>query len=202
MLSEVRFLIQNACYKSERKFYMRGKIIAVFMMLGASAALGAHCQMPCGVYHDEIVYDRLDQYVETMHKAISEMQVLKFDTPAEKNQYVRWIMQKERQSDEVSNLIVSYFLQQKIKPGEPDTTVKVVAAHKLLFLIVSIKQNVNLQLLYEFLDEWNKFKHMFHREGYECKIEQMKLKKWEEEANQLKKKEAEEKDKNSSSTTK
>ena len=155
--------------------------------------LSGHCQMPCGVYHDEIVYDQLDQYVETMHKAISELLVLKFETPAEKNYYIRWVMSKERQTNDAANTILHYFLQQKIKPGDEDTAAKLVSAHKLLFLLVSIKQTVDLKVLYEFMEEWNKFKLMFHREGYQCKIEEIKLKKWSEEAQELKKQEDEEK---------
>lgn len=168
---------------------MRSFVLSCIACLIVGIDLSAHCQMPCGVYHDEIAYDQIDQYVETMHKAISELLVMKFDTPVEKNQYIRWVMSKERQSNDITNTIVSYFLQQKIKPGDEDTATKVLAAHKLLFLIVAIKQNVDLKVLYEFIDEWNKFKLMFHREDYRCKIEEKKLKKWAEEAAELKKQE-------------
>jgi len=169
---------------------MRSLILSILVL--GSASLAAHCQMPCGIYHDEIAYDVLDQYVETVHKGISELLTMKFETPAERNQYVRWIIQKEKLSDEAAQTILKYFLQQKIAPGEADTTAKVVAAHKMLSLLVAIKQTVDLKILYEFLDEWNKFKLMFHREGYRCKIEEMKLKKWQEEAKKLREKEAQE----------
>lgn len=152
--------------------------------------LSAHCQMPCGIYHDNMVYDQIDQYSETMYKAVSEIKENKFQTPAERNQLVRWVYQKDVQSDEISSLISTYFLQQKIKPGEEDTTKKITSAQKLLFLVVQIKQNVDLKLVYEFMEEWNNFKLMFHREGYECRIETMKLKKWKEEHEALKAKEA------------
>lgn len=156
-----------------------------------TGGLNAHCQMPCGIYHDDMVYDQIDQYVETMHKAISELGMIKFDNLHDQNQFVRWIMQKEKMSNETADLILTYFLQQKIKPGESDTAEKLESAHKLLFLIVAIKQDADLKMVYEFMEEWKKFKHMFHREGYECKIEEIKLKKWEAEAAEMKKKEAE-----------
>lgn len=161
--------------------------------IATSGGLHGHCQMPCGIYHDDMVYDQIDQYVETMHKAISELKMIKFDTVQDKNQFIRWIMQKEKMSDDVSDLILKYFLQQKIKPDEEDTSEKVVSAHKLLFLTVCMKQAPELKTLYEFMEEWKKFKHMFHREGYACKIEEIKLKKWEQEAAEMKKQEAEEK---------
>ncbi len=46
----------------------------------------------------------------------------------------------------------------------------------MLFLLVAIKQNVDLEFVKEFTEEWEKFKLMFHIEGYECKIEEIKLK--------------------------
>lgn len=145
--------------------------------------------MPCGIYHDDMVYDQIDQYVETMYKAVAEIEDNTFQNPQQRNQLVRWVLQKDVQSDEATRLITTYFLQQKIKPDEPDTQEKVVSAHKLLFLIVAIKQNADKKIVLDFNEEWTKFKHFFHRKGYECKIEKMKLKKWEEEHERLKKEE-------------
>lgn len=148
--------------------------------------LFGHCQMPCGIYHDDNVYGQIDQYIETMYKAVSEINANKFETVKEKSQFVRWVYQKEKQSSEAADLITTYFLQQKIKPGEDDTSVKSIAAQKLLFLMVQIKQSTDIKLVNDFKEEWDKFKHLFHREGYECQMEMLKLKKWEEEGEKLK----------------
>lgn len=143
-------------------------------------SLTAHCQMPCGIYHDDMVFDQIDQYVETMVKGISVLSESKFQTLQERNECIRWIYQKENSSNETAHLICSYFLQQKIKPNEEDTTKRVLSAHKLLFLLVQIKQTADLKILNEFYEEWERFKLFFHIEGYECKMEQIKLKKWAE----------------------
>lgn len=161
--------------------------ILATLTLTTTSSLIAHCQMPCGIYHDDMVYDQIDQYAETMYKAMSEIDANKFATSKERNQLIRFVLQKDKQSDDAANLLTTYFLQQKIKPGEEDTAKKVLSAHKLLFLMVQIKQNTDLKLVYEFMEEWTKFKHMFHREGYECRIEKVKLKKWDEEHKKLKK---------------
>lgn len=139
--------------------------------------LGAHCQMPCGIYHDDMVYDLIDQYVETMIKAVSVLNKSKFETVRERNEFVRWVIEKEKESDKTADLLTTYFLQQKIKPAEDDTAKRVESAHKLLALLVSIKQNADAKIVEQFADEWEKFKLMFHVEGYECKIEQLKMKK-------------------------
>lgn len=166
--------------------------LTVFTLL-SQGMLQAHCQMPCGIYHDDMVYDQIDQYAETMYKAMSEINSSKFQDPKERNQFVRWVLQKDIQSDEAAQLITVYFLQQKIKPGEEDTVKKITLAHKLLFLIVQIKQNVDVKIVHEFMEDWDRFKHMFHREGYECRIETIKLQKWKEEHEKLKAEEATEK---------
>lgn len=149
--------------------------------LSCSNLLTAHCQMPCGIYHDDMVFDQIDQYVETMYKGITVMNESKFATVKDKNEFVRWVVQKENASNEAANTLLTYFLQQKIKPGEEDTPKKLASAHKLLFLIVGIKQTADVQIVETFNNEWEKFKLMFHREGYECDMEKIKMRKIEEE---------------------
>lgn len=154
--------------------------LCVAASLSCAGLLNGHCQMPCGIYHDDMVFDQIDQYVETMYKGITVMNDSKFTTVREKNEFVRWVVQKENASNEAANLLLTYFLQQKIKPGEDDTTKRLTSAHKLLFLLVQIKQNADVQIVETFSTEWEKFKLMFHREGYECDMEKRKLKSIEE----------------------
>ncbi len=151
--------------------------LAFFMLVTSQVDLGAHCQMPCGIYHDDMEYDRIDQYVETMYKGISVINASKFSNAKERNEFTRWVIQKEKASDEAAYIILQYFLQQKILPGEDNTTKQLVAAHKLLYYIVCIKQTVDLQFVEQFSDEWEKFKLMFHREGYEVEMEKIRLEK-------------------------
>lgn len=146
-------------------------------LLLAQGGLMAHCQMPCGIYHDEMVYGQIDQYVETMYKGISVLNNSKFSTTKERNEFIRWVIQKERASDDAAQLINGYFLQQKIQIGEESTTERLISAHKLLFLIVGIKQNTDLEFVEAFSEEWDKFKLMFHREGYACDMERINFKK-------------------------
>lgn len=152
---------------------LRNAVIACafFLFVGSDLTLNAHCQMPCGIYHDDMVYDQIDQMVETVYKGISVMNDSKFSTSREKNEFVRWVMQKDKCCNEAAELISGYFLQQKIKPDEDDTVKRLVSAHKLLFMLTAIKQNSDLDFVKQFNAEWEKFKLMFHREGYECEME-------------------------------
>jgi nickel superoxide dismutase len=156
----------------------------IFSTLCLQGGLSAHCQMPCGIYHDDMIFDQIDQYVETMYKGMTMLTNSKFETPKERTEFVRWVMTKDSSSNDVSELLTTYFLQQKIKPDEEDTTKKLISAHKLLFLVVQIKQNTDRALIEKFNDEWEKFKLMFHVEGYSCKIEMLKERKRQEKLKQ------------------
>jgi nickel superoxide dismutase len=127
-----------------------------------------------------MAYDQIDQYIETMYKGITVINDSQFKTPRERNETIRWVMLKDKESDKMAHLITSYFLQQKISLNDPDLTKKLTAAHKLLFLLVTIKQNTDRNIVKDFAAEWDKFKLMFHVEGYECEIQKLKKKRWDE----------------------
>lgn len=158
---------------------MKAGFLAI-LLLTSYGVLNGHCQMPCGIYHDGMVYDQIDEFVETVYKGIAVMNENKTSTCKEMNEYVRWVIQKEKCCNDTSELICFYFLQQKIKPDEPDTVKRLVSAHKMLFLLVAIKQNTDLQFVKDFNTEWEKFKLMFHREGYSCELEKLEFKKLED----------------------
>lgn len=153
------------------------QLILGLALLACRCEIHAHCQMPCGIYHDDMVYDQIDQYIETMYKGISVLNNNKFNNPKERNEFVRWVLEKDKESDDVAEILNKYFLQQKIKNGEPDTVKRLVSVHKLLCTLVVIKQNVDLKFIETFSDEWEQFKLMFHREGYECDMEKIRMKK-------------------------
>ena len=49
-----------------KKLWMFKAALLTALLLGSNpSTLTAHCQMPCGIYHDSMVYDQIDQYAET-----------------------------------------------------------------------------------------------------------------------------------------
>ncbi len=140
-------------------------LTAVALLLGLGQ-LSAHCQMPCGIYDDQMVYDQINQYYLTMFKGVKALENNKFQTDEDKNHFVRWVMTKDRLSDEVAMMITTYFLQQKILPIE-DNNELLKSLHRLLFLLVAIKQNVDIKIVKDFGNEWEKFKTSFSPE-IEC----------------------------------
>lgn len=147
--------------------------LSTCLMVGSS--LSAHCQMPCGIYHDDMVFDQIDQYVETMYKECNILNNNKFANVHDRLEFTRWVINGENMTDDIAcDIFLKYFLQQKIKPGESDTPQKVAIIHKLLFLMVQIKQTCDTKVVLEFGEEWENLKDLFHPEGYECQVELQK----------------------------
>lgn len=141
------------------------KKILCGVLLLYKAFIYSHCQMPCGIYHDQMVYDKVDEYYETMFKAVSALEDNQFSSDENYNQFIRWVMTKEKQSDDTAHLLVEYFLQQKIKPSKDQETLdQVQVIHNLLFMLVQIKQTIDLNIVKRFGKEWEHFKYLFHPE--------------------------------------
>jgi len=140
--------------------------ITLFALCPLTSSLSAHCQMPCGIYDDQMVYDEVNQFYLTMFKAVKALQNNKFNSDEDRNQFIRWVMTKERLCNEIAMLLTTYFFQQKIMPID-DNIDMVKSLHRLLFQLVAIKQNVDIKIVKDFGKEWDHFKVLFHPE-IEC----------------------------------
>lgn len=158
----------------------------VLTLSATPSLLRSHCQMPCGIFYDGVVFDQVDQYIETMVKAINVLQNNEFKTIQDRNTFVRWVIQKENNTNEIANLITTYFLQQKIKPGQENTVDRLVSAHMLLSYLVQIKQSVNGEAVNHFYEEWEKFKEFFPVNGYKSAVDQKKLNKMVQDIEKVK----------------
>lgn len=146
---------------------MHKVIFCLVMIIGCLGCekVSAHCQMPCGIYNDQMIYDKIDQYYDTMIKGMHVINNNKFENVHDRNEFVRWVMTKDKESDEVANVLLTYFLMQKIKPSnDPDSLELLKSIHNMLFLLVQIKQGTEIKMVREFGMEWDHFKELFHPE--------------------------------------
>lgn len=100
------------------------------LMLGTTAVLwtvraekvGAHCQVPCGIYDDKARIAGLYEDTTTITKAIKQIRELAGKHDAQSlNQIIRWITTKEAHASHIIEVISEYFLTQKVKPVAPGT---------------------------------------------------------------------------------
>ena len=128
---------------------MRNKIPAFLftlclVALSAKVTL-AHCQVPCGIYDDQMRFMQMLEHENTIAKAQAQLGELHGGevTPQAVNQMARWVMTKEDHATKVQEIVSKYFLTQRIKPDSKDYTKQLVAAHKVMVAAMKCKQSAD-----------------------------------------------------------
>jgi hypothetical protein len=146
--------------KEERKMNMRNTTITAgictaallgALVLAPTDAAYAHCQIPCGIYHDDVRFELLDEYIETIEKSMKEIEGLSADPGKNANQLARWVINKEEHSDGFENVVVEYFLRQRVKAPETregeawDKYVKqLTLCHEMIVVTMKCKQTTDV----------------------------------------------------------
>ena len=71
--------------------------LAVLFFMASFAA--AHCEIPCGIYDDEMRFQMIAEHITTIEKSMKEIQAIQKETPVNYNQLIRWIMNKEEHAN-------------------------------------------------------------------------------------------------------
>lgn len=129
----------------------KGMAFSVLSVICGAAFLGAHCQVPCGIYDDEARFTALFEHITTIEKAMKEIAALSAQAPVNYNQVVRWVMNKEKHAEEFSGIVSYYFLAQRLLPKAPEEGEARAAyleqlelCHRLIVLAMKAKQTVDL----------------------------------------------------------
>lgn len=122
-------------------------IIAVSGML--MPRLDAHCQVPCGIFHDQLRFEAMLEDQSTIAKAnVQIAELIKESTPLSTNQATRWIMTKEDHCKNIISTVSEYFMAQRIKLGDDEEayTKTLVAAHTLMQAAMKAKQDPSAEV--------------------------------------------------------
>ncbi len=87
-------------------------------LLAASSPAHSHCQIPCGIYDDELRVELMEEHITTIEKSMSQILSLGKEQPINYNQVVRWINNKEEHAQEIQDIVTAYFMAQRIKAPE------------------------------------------------------------------------------------
>jgi nickel superoxide dismutase len=112
-------------------------------MAAMPAPVEAHCQIPCGIYDDEMRFQMLEEHVTTIEKSMKLVVELSADPAANANQLIRWVMNKDKHADEMAEIVTQYFLQQRLKIDDPQWAAKVKPCHEILFYAMKTKQTTD-----------------------------------------------------------
>jgi len=98
----------------------RLNIAATFLflaaVLGTAMPASSHCQIPCGIFDDELQVQFMEQDITTIEKSMNQINTLGAATPVNYNQLVRWVMNKEEHAQKLQDSVTAYFMAQRIKP--------------------------------------------------------------------------------------
>lgn len=127
---------------------IRGVLAALVVSVNIA---GAHCEIPCGIYGDEMRLDMIAEHITTVEKSMQMIVELSKDTEANFHQLARWIVNKEEHANYIQDIVSQYFLTQRITVteskdrGAHDKYVQqLVLLHEMLVCAMKTKQSVDL----------------------------------------------------------
>jgi len=137
-------------------------VVAMLSLMGWVSIAGAHCEIPCGIYGDELRYQLLMEHIETIEKSMTQIVELSGKAPMNTNQVVRWVTNKDNHAEEFQHIITQYFMTQRVKPDDPRKDAgyakKISLLHAMLFEAMRCKQTTDLQhveLLRKYMGEFH-----------------------------------------------
>lgn len=108
-----------------------------------------HCQVPCGIYGDQMRFEGMLEDTKTIAKAIDQIQEFSkglgggAPTATAINQSSRWVANKESHATNIQDVMAQYFFAQRIKADHKDYTGQLATAHKVIVAAMKCKQDAN-----------------------------------------------------------
>jgi len=110
-------------------------------LLTLASLAAAHCQVPCGIYGDQMRFEGMLEDTRTIAKAIDQIRELAgTHEPTEQNQLIRWVATKEDHAKKIQEVMGSYFFAQRIKSDNPRYVEQLKAAHAVIVAAMKTKQ--------------------------------------------------------------
>ena len=108
-----------------------------------------HCEVPCGIYTDQLRFEQMLEDTKTIAKAIASANEVtdgfNQGPPSAKtmNQVIRWTTTKESHATNTQHIVAQYFLTQRIKADNAKYTEQLKAAHNVMVSAMKCKQDAD-----------------------------------------------------------
>merc|ERR1719188_2754959 len=116
--------------------------------LPAVSALRFHCQVPCGIFTDDLRVKMMIEDASTIRKSVVETAKLhQAGTLQDFHQAARWIATKEEHASKIMTTTADYFLAQKVKKAdlsEQEYKEVLVLLHAVMVAAMKTKQSSEL----------------------------------------------------------
>lgn len=135
--------------------------IAVLFSAATATTVTAHCQVPCGIYDDQMRIHMMEEHVKTIEKAMKQIAANE-----NQNQTVRWIMNKEKHTDELTEIVTYYFMTQRIKPDMDHYDDNLKTLHQIMIYSMKSKQTTDLANVEKLKELIHNFEHTYLGEDH------------------------------------
>ena len=119
-------------------------VSALLISLVTAVSASAHCEIPCGIYDDELRTRQIAEHATTIEKSMKSITELSKGNPVNYNQLVRWVSNKETHANEIQHIVSQYFMTQRIKTGAEKYAEKLKVLHEMLIYAMKCKQTTDL----------------------------------------------------------
>ena len=119
-------------------------LVVCSITLFAVSYAAAHCEIPCGIYDDEMRIDIMAEHITTIEKSMKQILELETSKSIDYNQLIRWVMNKENHANELQEIVTQYFMTQRIKVDTENYAKKLIMLHKMLVYAMKCKQTTDL----------------------------------------------------------
>lgn len=123
---------------------MAGFVITAMLSAFTPQISSAHCQLPCGIYSDNLRVVMMLEDVETLGKSVAMLNELASKNDVQsKSQFARWVTNKETYAQKIIEIISNYFLTQRVKISQDDYVERLKAHHAVIVNAMKVKQNTD-----------------------------------------------------------
>ncbi len=108
-----------------------------------------HCQVPCGIYTDQLRFEMMLEDTKTIAKSIDQINDFAASvgqgamTGNAVNQATRWVTTKEDHATKIQDVMAAYFFAQRIKSDHADYTGQLASAHRVIVAAMKCKQSAD-----------------------------------------------------------
>ena len=120
-------------------------LAAVFYLFVSTNNVSAHCEIPCGIYDDQMRVTMIAEHISTIEKSMNQILEIQKEKNHNANQLIRWVMNKENHADELQKIVSQYFMTQRIKFDAKEYDKKIGLLHQMLVYAMKCKQTTNLE---------------------------------------------------------
>jgi nickel superoxide dismutase len=142
--------------------------VLMFMSLFFSQSAFSHCQIPCGIYGDEMRFQMIEEDIETVEKGMKQIVELSKEGDKNYNQIVRWVSNKDEHAGRIQEIVHQYFMSQRLAPvGKENIDAyrryleKLELLHQMLFYAMKAKQTTDLNYVEKLRSALRSFRKVY-----------------------------------------